>query len=40
LLFFVAAGALYLALTLFSNLIIGRVEARSRRGMPSVKEAR
>ncbi|CDX26670.1 histidine/lysine/arginine/ornithine transporter subunit; membrane component of ABC superfamily [Mesorhizobium sp. ORS 3324] len=40
LLFFVAAGALYLALTLFSNLIIGRVEAWSRRGMPSVKEAR
>ncbi|TIO63272.1 MAG: ABC transporter permease, partial [Mesorhizobium sp.] len=29
-----------LALTLFSNVIIGRVEAWSRRGMPSVKEAR
>ncbi|RVD64630.1 ABC transporter permease, partial [Mesorhizobium sp. M4A.F.Ca.ET.029.04.2.1] len=33
-------GALYLMLSLFSNLIIGRVEAWARRGMPSVKEAR
>lgn len=40
LIFYLAAGALYLALTLFSNAIIGRVEAWSRRGMPSVKEAR
>jgi len=40
LLFYLAAGALYLALSLFSNAIIGRVEAWSRRGMPSVKEAR
>lgn len=34
--FFMAAGVLYLALTLFSNVIIGRVERWSRRGMPSV----
>ncbi|RVD55116.1 ABC transporter permease [Mesorhizobium sp. M2D.F.Ca.ET.185.01.1.1] len=40
LIFYLAAGVLYLAVTLFSNLVIGRVEARSRRGMPSVKEAR
>lgn len=40
LLFYLAAGALYLALSLFSNLIIGRIEAWSRRGMPSVREAR
>ncbi|PWJ90736.1 amino acid ABC transporter membrane protein 1 (PAAT family) [Mesorhizobium loti] len=38
--FFFAAGVLYLLLSLFSNLIIGRVEAWSRRGMPSLKEAR
>jgi len=38
--FYVAAGALYLMLSLFSNLILGRIEAWSRRGMPSVKEAR
>ncbi len=31
---------LYLALTLFSNLIIGRVEAWARRGTPSIREAR
>ncbi|MGI6856329.1 ABC transporter permease [Mesorhizobium sp. 1B3] len=37
--FFVAAGLLYLALTLFSNLIIGRIEKWARRGMPSVGEA-
>jgi polar amino acid transport system permease protein len=34
--FFLAAGVLYLALTLFSNQIISRVERWSRRGMPSV----
>ncbi len=39
-LFYVAAGALYLFITLFSNAIIGRVEIWARRGMPSVKEAR
>jgi polar amino acid transport system permease protein len=39
-LFFIAAGALYLAITLFSNVILARVEQWARRGMPSVKEAR
>ena len=34
--FFMAAGALYLSLTLFSEVIIKRVERWSRRGMPSV----
>jgi len=34
--FFMAAGALYLALTLFSNVIIARVERWSRRGEPSL----
>jgi len=34
--FFLAAGALYLLLTLFSNVIIGWVEKRARRGMPAV----
>ncbi|RUM99282.1 ABC transporter permease [Pseudaminobacter arsenicus] len=34
--FFMAAGVLYLLLTLFSNVIIGRIERWSRRGMPSV----
>lgn len=34
--FFMAAGALYLLLTLLSNAIIGRIERWSRRGMPSV----
>lgn len=33
--FFIAAGALYLALTLVSNFFIARIERRSRRGMPS-----
>lgn len=33
LLFFCAAGALYLALTLVSNVIIRMIEARARRGM-------
>ncbi|MDH6230855.1 polar amino acid transport system permease protein [Mesorhizobium soli] len=37
--FFMAAGALYLALTLFSNLILGRVERWARRGLPSVGSA-
>ncbi len=31
--FFLAAGALYLAVTLISNVIIGMIEKRSRRGM-------
>lgn len=39
-LFFIAAGILYLAITLFSNLILAKVEQWARRGMPSVKEAR
>ncbi|PIO45775.1 ABC transporter permease [Phyllobacterium zundukense] len=39
-LFYVAAGALYLFITLFSNVILARVEQWARRGMPSVKEAR
>ncbi|UGX88042.1 MULTISPECIES: ABC transporter permease [unclassified Phyllobacterium] len=39
-LFFIAAGVLYLAITLFSNLILAKVEQWARRGMPSVKEAR
>jgi len=34
--FFMAAGGLYLALTLFSNVIISRVERWSRRGMPDI----
>jgi polar amino acid transport system permease protein len=34
--FFLAAGGLYLLLTLFSNQIIARIERWSRRGMPSV----
>ncbi|MBX3570284.1 MAG: ABC transporter permease subunit [Rhizobiaceae bacterium] len=34
--FFMAAGALYLALTLVSNLAIARIEGRARRGMPAV----
>lgn len=38
--FFMAAGALYLTLTLFSNAILSRVEKWARRGMPSVTEAR
>jgi polar amino acid transport system permease protein len=37
--FFVAAGILYLALTLVSNFFIARIERRSRRGMPSFKDA-
>lgn len=38
--FFLAAGALYLALTLFSNVIIGRVERWARRGTPQLSETR
>ena len=34
--FYVAAGVLYLLLTLFSNVIIARIEKWSRRGMPSM----
>ena len=34
--FYLAAGALYLALTLVSSLIIGRIERWSRRGIPSI----
>jgi len=34
--FFVAAGALYLLLTLVSNVVIARIERWARRGMPSV----
>ena len=37
--FFMAAGCLYLLLTLFSNVIIGRIERWARRGMPPVVEA-
>lgn len=36
--FFMAAGALYLLLTLFSNVIIHRIERWARRGLPSVVE--
>jgi polar amino acid transport system permease protein len=39
-LFYMGAGALYLLVTLVSNVILGRVEKAARRGMPSVKEAR
>ncbi|MHC1548919.1 ABC transporter permease [Phyllobacterium sp. K27] len=39
-LFFMAAGVLYLLVTLFSNVIVGRIEKWARRGMPSVREAR
>ncbi|MGO4639195.1 ABC transporter permease [Mesorhizobium sp. 2RAF45] len=40
LIFYLAAGVLYLAVTLFSNFLLGRAEKWARRGMPSVKEAR
>lgn len=36
--FYVAAGALYLLLTLLSNVVIARVERWARRGMPSISE--
>ena len=35
--FFVAAGLLYLTLTLVSNFFIARIEKRARRGMPSLR---
>jgi polar amino acid transport system permease protein len=35
--FYVAAGAIYLMLTLFSNVIIARIERWARRGMPPVQ---
>lgn len=38
--FYLAAGAIYLLVSLVSNLIIGRIETRARRGMPSLREAR
>jgi polar amino acid transport system permease protein len=34
--FFIAAGAMYLVLTLLSEFVIGRIEGRARRGMPAV----
>jgi polar amino acid transport system permease protein len=34
--FFIAAGALYLMLTLLSNVVIARVERWARRGMPKI----
>jgi polar amino acid transport system permease protein len=40
LIFYLAAGVLYLAVTLFSNFLLGRAENWARRGMPSIKEAR
>lgn len=35
--FYVAAGVLYLMITLFSNVVIGRIERWARRGTPSVE---
>jgi polar amino acid transport system permease protein len=40
LIFYLAAGVLYLAVTLFSNFLLGRAEKWARRGLPSIKEAR
>ncbi|KAA3448932.1 ABC transporter permease [Mesorhizobium sp. SARCC-RB16n] len=40
LVFFLAAGVLYLCVTLISNFLLGRAEKWARRGMPSIKEAR
>jgi polar amino acid transport system permease protein len=37
--FYVAAGVLYLLITLLSNVVIGRIERWSRRGAPSVGRA-
>lgn len=37
--FFLAAGALYLTLSLVSNFFIARIERRARRGVPSLKDA-
>ena len=36
-LFYCAAGALYLAVTLLSNVLIGVLERRARRGLPAVR---
>lgn len=38
--FFLAAGVLYLALTLASNLVLARTERRARRGMPALVDTR
>ncbi len=38
--FYLAAGVLYLAVTLVSSFLLGRAEKWARRGMPSVTEAR
>ncbi len=38
--FFLAAGALYLMVTLVSTVLVHRVERRARRGMPSIGEGR
>ncbi|WP_051442859.1 ABC transporter permease [Mesorhizobium sp. WSM3626] len=38
--FFMAAGVLYLLLTLISNALIGRIEHWTRRGQPPVAESR
>ena len=38
--FFMAAGALYLIVTLLSGVVFGRIEKWARRGQPSLKEAR
>lgn len=35
--FYVAAGVLYLLITLFSNVVIGRIERWARRGTPAVE---
>ncbi|RUW87024.1 ABC transporter permease, partial [Mesorhizobium sp. M8A.F.Ca.ET.023.01.1.1] len=40
LIFFLAAGVLYLCVTLVSNFLLGRAEKWARRGMPSIKDAR
>jgi polar amino acid transport system permease protein len=36
--FFLAAGALYLIITLFSGVIFARIEKWARRGQPSLRE--
>jgi polar amino acid transport system permease protein len=36
--FFLAAGALYLIVTLFSGVIFARIEKWARRGQPSLRE--
>ncbi len=37
--FFLAAGVLYLLVTLVSNVVIGRIEKWSRRGQPAIAES-